>query len=72
MMGKMMLKEDPYFYVKVGEASVNGTGREYECLVVNGTLPAVKSKQTDKTYCVSWGELVAWAVKEGIDEEGEG
>lgn len=46
-MGKMIPKEDPYFYVKVGEASVNGTGREYEYLVVNGTLPALKSK-TDR------------------------
>lgn len=71
-MGKMMEKDQPLLHVRVGEANSTETGNTYECLIVNGTLPALKSKQTGKTYCVSWGELVAWAVKEGIDEEGEG
>lgn len=71
-MGKMMEKDQPLLHVRVGEASSTETGNIYECLLVNGHLPAIKSKKTGKTYCVSWGELVAWAVKEGIDEEEEG
>ena len=45
-----------------------GDGNAYECtLNVGGRCPIVVSRQTGRTFCLSWHDILALALERGID-----
>jgi hypothetical protein len=66
--GKIHKAETLFFRVEVGEAT-GDHGRHYELTISAGSsAPIVHSKTTGKWFTLSWQDIIALAIQEGIDK----
>jgi hypothetical protein len=62
--------ESPLFFREavMDEDAKDGNGNAYECTLDIGTRgPLVRSRQTDRTFYLSWHDILALALARGID-----
>ncbi len=60
-----------FLNVKVADIHDPETGKRFEALLVNGTIPAIRSEQSGRWCTFDFRELVELALAEGIDAEAE-
>lgn len=68
--GKLYPAKSMFLRVSVGTAN-GDDGSEYELSSVGPHLPMVRSKKSGRFFSLSWDDVVALAMRAGVDEPGE-
>lgn len=66
--GKMYPANTMILRVTVATLTGDDTGKSYEITLVNGSFPAVESRQTGKTFVFGFDDLANLAIAAGVDE----
>lgn len=70
IIGTIHPKNAMYIHEVIGTAN-NNEGAQYEMMLVNGHIPAIRSKTTGKHFLLGWQDILALAIKAGVDKEDE-